>query len=301
MPSRNKKLKTKIIYAILSSLAVLAFSLIPAAVFSSCGISSGQSQWSSDYVRSRGSQDPDAPGNPREPNAGNKNVDEPGENGGADGSGGENPDFTSPDFPVYEINPRFNDYLNINPDIVGNIIIPGTHIDFPVVYNGDNDYYLKRGIYGEETKYGAIFMDMTNHGAVLARNTVIHGHNFNEPDKGIFDYGMFADIEKYKSEEFFGANKTIIFNNLYSDMEWEVFSVYVTSEDDYYIMTNFDSENDYVDFAELIKSKSMFDSDYEPRAGDYMITLHTCSYEFRHAHTLVHARLVKKTDNISER
>jgi len=200
--------------------------------------------------------------------------------------------------PRYEIHPRFFEWLEINGDIAGNLIIPGTLIDFPVVYNGDNEYYLDHDIYGGETKYGSVFMDGMNRGAVLDRNTIIHGHNFNEPNRGIFDDSIFADLEKFKDKDFFGSNKTVIFNNLYSDMEWEVFSVYVTNDDDYFLKTRFSSEREFIEFAEFIKSRSVFESDYEPKEGDHMLTLHTCSYEFRHAHTLVHARLVKKTDNL---
>ena len=194
--------------------------------------------------------------------------------------------------PILEVNPKFDEYLKINSDIVGYIKIENTIIDFPVVYNGNNDYYLKHDIYGNPTKYGAIFMDETNKGAVLARNTIIHGHNFEGNDNN-----MFADLEKYKKQEFFENNKIIKFDNLYSDMEWEVFAVYYTKEEDYYLLSSFSSDKEYSDFVDLIKSRAMFWSDYKPRKGDYMLTLHTCSYEVMNAHTMVHARLVKKTDN----
>ena len=200
--------------------------------------------------------------------------------------------------PVYEINPKFAELLKINTDVVGNVRVPGTLINFPVLYSGDNEYYLRRDIYGADTKYGSVFMDGFNHGSVLDKNTVIHGHNFNEPHRGIHDNNMFADLEKFKDKEFFDANKTVVFDNLYSNMEWEVFSVYVTSEEDYYIYTSFASDRDFINFAEYVKSRSMFESAYLPKAGDHMLTLHTCSYEFTGAHTLVHARLVKKTDNL---
>ena len=199
---------------------------------------------------------------------------------------------SEPDLPVYEINPKFDDLLKINGDVVGEIKIDGTIIDFPVLYSGDNEYYLRRDIYKNDTKYGSIFMEMLNRGAILDRNTIIHGHNFEGRDNN-----MFAELEKFKNEEFFENNKKVVFNNLYSDMEWEVFSVYVVGEKDYYLITRFGSEKEYISFANLIKSKSMFGSDYEPKEGDYMLTLHTCSYEFDGAHTLVHARLIKKTDN----
>ena len=205
---------------------------------------------------------------------------------------------TDPYLPLYEINPKFDKLLEINPDVVGEIKIEGTNINFPVLYNGDNDYYLKHDIYGNETKYGSVFMDMSDRGAVLSKNTIIHGHSFQ------YDDNMFAEVSNFKDKKFFDAHKTIIFNNLYSDMEWEVFSVYVVSnvvsKENYYLISSFASDKEFLDYVELIKSKSMFPSDYEPKKGDYILTLQTCSYEFTNAHTIVHARLVKKTDNFEK-
>jgi len=195
----------------------------------------------------------------------------------------------------YEINPKFNAYLEINKNIVGEIKIEGTNIDFPVVFSGENEFYLTHDIYGNETKYGAVFMDMINHGAVLDRNTLIHGHNFEGKDNHIF-----ADLEKYKNKEFFDSHKKIIYNNLYSDMEWEVFAVYVVSSKEYEVLTGFASDQVYFDYVESIKSNALFWSDYKPQPGDYMLTLNTCSYEFKGAHTMVHAKLVKKVDHIKK-
>ncbi|MCL2773034.1 MAG: class B sortase [Oscillospiraceae bacterium] len=194
---------------------------------------------------------------------------------------------------VYEIDPKFESYLKINEDVVGNIKIDGTTIDFPVLFSGENDYYLKHDIYKNESDHGAVFMDMNNHGAILDRNTIIHAHNFE-------DGTLFSSLEKYTNKEFFDTHKTIIFNNLYSDMVWEVFAVYVVSAEDYYLMTSFADEKQYDGFVDLIKSRALIWSDYTPQPGDYMLTLHTCSYEFKGAHLIIHAKLVKKTDNFEK-
>jgi len=196
---------------------------------------------------------------------------------------------------IYDINPKYDAYLKINRDAVGYIKIEGTAIEFPVVFNGDNDYYLSHDIYKNENRHGTVFMDASNRGAVLDRNTLLHGHNF-------MDGKIFSDLEKYKNKEFFDANKTVIFNNLYSDMEWEVFAVYVVNnqinEDNYYVVTSFADDIAYFDYVSLIKSKALIWSEYIPRAGEYMLTLHTCSSEFENAHMLIHAKLIKKSDNL---
>ena len=47
----------------------------------------------------------------------------------------------------------------INKDIVGWIAIPNTHIDYPFMQADDNDYYLRRDLYGNYALAGTIFMD----------------------------------------------------------------------------------------------------------------------------------------------
>ena len=195
----------------------------------------------------------------------------------------------SPD--IYEINSKYNQYFKINEDIVGNIKINGTSIDFPVIFSGENEYYLSHDIYKNEYKHGSVFMDMSNHGAILDRNTILHGHNFGD---GI----LFGDLENYINKDFFDSHKTIIFNNLYSDMEWEVFAVYIIDPKDYYLMISFSTEEEYFGFVNQIKSKALIWSDYIPKEGDHMLTLHTCSWKFKGSHILIHAKLVKKTDNL---
>ncbi|MCL2099746.1 MAG: class B sortase [Oscillospiraceae bacterium] len=193
---------------------------------------------------------------------------------------------------VLEVHPRFEEILEINPDIIGQVIIEGTNIDHFAVFSGDNEYYWTRDIYGEDDPYGSVFMDMANRGAVLDENTLLHGHNFQGDDDG-----MFADLELFKEREFFDENRKIIFNNLYSDMEWEVFAVYIVHVNDYYMLVRFGSYENYLEYLEYIKSTALFFADFEPSEEDKLLSLHTRVYDFNDAHMIVTARLIKKTDN----
>ena len=187
---------------------------------------------------------------------------------------------------IRAVNPKFEEYLKINNDVVGYIEIEGTNIDYPVLYNGDNDYYLSHNIYKQPDKYGAVFMDMTSRGAmILEKNTIIHGHNF-------YDGELFHHLESFKKKDFFDYYKIIKFDNLYSDMEWEVFSVYVINEDEYFLQTEFLTHEDYLAYIEMTKSVSIYWRDYIPVENDHILTLHTCSGEFKNAHTIVHAKLI---------
>ena len=195
---------------------------------------------------------------------------------------------------AYEVSPRYAETMAINQDVIGWIKIPGTRIDYPVFYSGENDRYLDHDMYGKKSSKGSIFMDMHNSGALLDKNTYIHGHNMK-------DGSMFADLIKYKNKAFFESHKTIEFSNLYSDMVWEVFAVYVVPADNHFIRVMFLSDSDFLRWVGRIGEAALIKTDYKPTKDDYILTLNTCSNEYANAHTIVHAYLVSKTDHLREK
>ena len=133
---------------------------------------------------------------------------------------------------VPEVSDKFQGLLRINGDTVGWIKIEDTQINYPVVKSNDNDYYLHHNFEKETNPTGCIFMDCRNNSLPLDTNTILYGHNMK-------DASMFHDIIKYKEEAFFNNNDKIIFNTLYQENEWQVFSVYVTDVSFNYLITNF--------------------------------------------------------------
>ena len=86
-----------------------------------------------------------------------------------------NPEYTEP-----EISDEYDPILNtleklraINPDIYGWIRCTGgmLGIDYPVVKADDNEYYLRRNLYGEYSVAGTIFVDY--------RDNARHGESYN--------------------------------------------------------------------------------------------------------------------------
>ena len=72
-----------------------------------------------------------------------------------------------------------------------------------------------------------------------------------------------------------------------------VFSVYVTDVEDNYIQTKFDNANEYKEFLDRIKNKSIYENEIELSEDDKIITLSTCSFEFNDARLVVHGKLIK--------
>lgn len=171
-------------------------------------------------------------------------------------------------------------------DYRGWIKINNTNIDYPVVQGNDNLYYLDKDINGEYLISGSIFMNYANNG-FEDPNTILFGHNMKNGS-------MFADLSKYKQKDFFYGNNSIdIEINNEQHLKYEVFSVYTTHAKDDYIVTNFENESEYKRFVEEIKNKSLHQSNIEIDGEDKIITLSTCSSEFKDARLVVHGRLMK--------
>jgi len=175
----------------------------------------------------------------------------------------------------------------INNDIVGWISIPKTTIDYPIVRTTNNEYYLSHDILKHESSWGAVFMEYRDININTDKNIILYGHNMK-------DQSMFTQITKYKENEFFKNNRYIYFDTLNIEGKWEVFSAYVAEDSFNYIKTNFKTNEEYLKFLKAITDKSLFSAKVQLSAKDQILTLSTCSYEFKNARFVVHAKRVNK-------
>ncbi len=180
-----------------------------------------------------------------------------------------------------------NELKKVNDDTVGWLTVRNTNIDYPVVQTSDNDFYLDRNYYQEKDYSGWVFMDFRNDIDEMDHNTIIYAHNR-------FDSGlMFGTLDNAKDEDWL-ANKNnhiITFNTLNEEMSFEIFSIYKIGNTNDYIANNFNSDNHYLTFIELISNRSLYDFDVNVTTDDYILTLSTC-YEYTNRF-VVHARLIK--------
>lgn len=176
----------------------------------------------------------------------------------------------------------------INSDVVAWITVPDTIIDYPVVQGEDNLQYLDRDWQGNSNRAGAIFMDYRNDPKMLAspgKHTILYGHHMR-------DGSMFQPLIQFKDPEFIDANPVFYLNDLYEHHLYEIFSVYVTTTDFYYIETNFNSEADFTDFVQEIQDRSIHHYPVTLSESDHILTLSTCTYEYDDARMVIHARRI---------
>lgn len=118
--------------------------------------------------------------------------------------------------------PEYAELLLQNMDMVGWIKVEDTNINYPVMHTPDNpDFYLKHGFDKGYTDYGCPYVQENCNVQEPSDNIIIYGHHMKNGS-------MFADLEKFKSEDFYKEHKTISFNTLTDKCEYEIVAVFKT-------------------------------------------------------------------------
>ena len=174
----------------------------------------------------------------------------------------------------------FEQLAEVNPDVVGWILIEDTLINYPVVQGSDNSYYLKHTFEGKSNAAGTIFLDAGCAGDFSGENSVLYGHHMKNKS-------MFAGLVKYKKQAFYDAHSQAYLLTPTAYYKIQFFSGYVSGTSGSAWTIDFE-EGEYGVWLEEIRERSCFDSEYAPTEADRIVTLSTCSYEFTGARFVLH-------------
>ena len=170
-----------------------------------------------------------------------------------------------------------------NDDIIGYLKIPDTSIDYPVTQAVDNAYYLHHDINKNASEAGWIFMDYENDIENDDPNIIIYGHNMRQNI-------MFHSLRYYQSWDYFNDHRYIVFNTIYDNYVWEIFSFYRAETSFPYIQVFFPSDEAFIDLANEMKARSMYDTDVDIKPDDHILTLSTCTNESDDTRFVLNAR-----------
>jgi len=179
---------------------------------------------------------------------------------------------------------EFLDYRSYydNDDIIGQVRIPNTTIDYLVVQGTDNHFYLDHCLQGRRYLPGTIFLDYQADIHNLGdQNWVLFGHNMGRNHK-------FHALRFFLDEDFFHNNRYILFSTIYAEYIFEVFSAYVTHIDFPYINTRYE---DWGHWVNQFANRSLHDAGISVSAEDRILTLSTCDNNQRDYRIAVHAVL----------
>lgn len=206
-------------------------------------------------------------------NPSNPDIETP-DNNTYDNQNTDNPDNNETPKPVVkEKNPVIMALKDLNSDTVGWLNVPETTIDYPIVQATDNEYYLKHNFNKAYDYNGWVFMNYANSGTVLDQNTIIFAHN------RYYSKTMFGTLSTVGKKAWYqnAKNNLITYNDVNAEMKWEVFAAYTIPVTDDYLKTNFSNQEEFFNFINLIRSRSIFKSDIEINADDKILTLSTCA------------------------
>lgn len=166
------------------------------------------------------------------------------------------------------------DYLcSINDDIIGWIMVDGTDIDYPILYDSasswsyiDHDYLLGYSF------SGSIYIKDDNTPDFSDFNTVIYGHNMNNGS-------MFAPLHDFRDQDFFDQYDTIILYTPDRKLTYQIFAAYRTDNKNLSVAFDYDTTEQREDYLEHVYSHTkiaFYDMDVPVSVDDKIITLSTC-------------------------
>lgn len=178
--------------------------------------------------------------------------------------------------------------LSVNQDVIGELKVNNTNVDYPVLQTTDNDYYLKHNINKENNINGWIYMDYRNDPMNLDRNNIIYGHNM------YYSGVMFGSLHKTANKNWYTNpdNQIITYNTLYENMKFKIFSIYRVPKTNDYLKAFFDDDNDFLSFIDMITKRSIYNFNVPVTANDKILTLSTCSNNGT-KRLVIHAVLLK--------
>ena len=186
-------------------------------------------------------------------------------------------------------NEYLSSLLTVNKDTVGWLKVPNTNIDYPVVQREDNDYYLTHNFYNKKDPAGWVFMDFRNDPAELNQNTIFYAHN--RYSNGV----MFGTLQNTLNKDWYTNkdNQYIQFDTLYGEYKWRIFSIYKIDVTTDYLKTMFVDQESFLEFANMLKNRSIYDFKVDIKENDKIISLSTCMGANNQQRLVVHAVLEK--------
>ncbi|MBQ4536672.1 MAG: class B sortase [Lachnospiraceae bacterium] len=193
-------------------------------------------------------------------------------------------------------NPYADSFL-ANEDMVAWIQIPGTNVDYPVMWTPrDENYYLYRDFDHSENKNGSLILDTDSCLEPLTTNLIIHGHNMRSG-------AMFGNLTDYENENFYKEHKYITLYTGECQRNYEVIAVFrsqVYKKSDtvfkFYKFFQADTAEEFEDFYKNIKEMSQYDTGITAEFGDRFLTLSTCVYHVENGRFVVVAKEIEEGD-----
>lgn len=171
---------------------------------------------------------------------------------------------------------QFDGLKEVNPDTIAYVYAPGTNLDEPVVYSGDNTTYLSKLFdgSGEDPYMGTVFMDMDNKTDFSDKLTWLFGHARGSQ---VPDSRMFNDVNFYDDQAFFDAHPYVVVRTPEKVHYYQAAFMIIVHESTAFYRTSFDSDQQFEEQLTAVREGAVAKNDnIEIKASDNYLVLSTC-------------------------
>jgi len=172
----------------------------------------------------------------------------------------------------------------VNPDVLGWILIPNTKVNYPLLQGTDNDYYLGHTWEGKKNSVGSIFLEQQNSPDFTDFNTIVYGHNMKNGS-------MFGSLRSFGDTRYWERHPYIYIRNDEGVFRYEVFSSYRAEVTGSTYGLSFHQFETRANFLVDALENSKIATGIAPDLTDRILTLSTCSGAGYSTRWVVHARL----------
>lgn len=165
---------------------------------------------------------------------------------------------------------------------IGWICIPETEINYPVMYSGDNDFYLHRAVDGSYLRVGSIFLDYRCNADFMGKINILYGHNMS-------DGSMFADVMNFIDESYFDSHNYGWLTTENDVYKIEFFSLSQPENYDEF----YDVNSDVNLWLDSLREHSFIWRDIGISEDDKFISLSTCTNPEGSSRTVLTGKLCK--------
>ena len=183
-----------------------------------------------------------------------------------------------------------------NGDFIAWIKIPGTNVDYPVVWTDDAEHYLHHTFTGKQGTAGTLFSLMKTDYSIPSRNIAIYGHHLKSTGEK-----MFTSLMRYKDADFYAGHETVLLDTLYESGSYRIFAVLNFRSGEWDAsQADFESDAAFLEFIRYARRNALYDTGVTVGAENSILTLITCdrSYGGKAGRLAVVAVLEKSRRNL---
>ena len=183
------------------------------------------------------------------------------------------------------VNVDFDKLQAENPDVIGWIRFDDQQalaINYPVLYSGDNQAYLRTDWQGNHRIAGSIFLEGLNKPDFSDYYNIIYGHNMK-------DGTMFSGLSQYRDVAFWQKNPYFTVYTPETAYRYQIFSCEEAENGSDVYQIGYQPGDTYQQFIDQMVQRSLVQTGIHPQSSNKVLTLSTCKEDGGDARFTVHA------------